>query len=133
MPSALRAIPLSVFQCQVLVDVTAHAHLGTRLETPDADEVFPLPVALVLQLTEELRPRRRRDVFRKIVVFEHTVHIQVLDDYRLVFTGNPRSDLMDEIDTPVAYLLVLPCNRQSRYLATLAVFLLSRKTSLLYL
>src|SRR5262245_14634910 len=52
------------------------------------DQGPPVPLALVVQLTDERAPSHIRDRFCKLVVFDHVLDRQTLDAYHLVFAND---------------------------------------------
>ena len=96
---ALRALPFSDLQVfdQWILAPTATAGLRTWIECRNPDDSTSIPLSLILQHIEELRPGHAGDGFREMSVAEHSLDVEVFDANRLVLTNQLRRLLLKEI------------------------------------
>lgn len=104
--------PLPVAELQTTVHLSASgAGLTTCVPTTNAYQVDALPAALVLKNGIESADARIRDAVGKMMIPEHSLHIQVLDTdcAHLAVVRQLMSDLMDIVKPLVGYFRVNAC------------------------
>jgi hypothetical protein len=118
-----RAIPLSDIKRQFINNVTAvPTAFRTRKPTVNFYQCSTVPLALVLQLTNQLTPTSVGDVLSQLVVLHHILHRQVLDSKRLVFTYQSSRQLVKEICSSVGNSCVNPSHLKSCFLSVVGAF-----------
>ncbi len=125
MNPATRAYPFTqaeMFHVLVLMSAT-RAQLARSKGLADLHDGLPVPVCLVFQHAEELRPTDIRDGLAPLAVLLHVLHLQGLDaDDVVVFDDLGRylvqevsalvGDLLVNTGDPLLLLLIVPCLRQ---------------------
>lgn len=104
-----RTYPLAVTQPQMAVHRSARGTgLARRVPTTDPYQIDSLPTALVLKKRIEHSKTCICQTVCKVMVPEHTLHIQVLDAYgtHLIVVRQMVSDLVNIVKTPVGNLCV---------------------------
>lgn len=104
--------PLPVAEFQTTVDLSARgAGPAACVPTADAYQVDALPAALVLKNGMKPAYACIRDAVSKMVIPEHSLHIQVLDTdcAHLAVVRQLMSDLMDIVKPLVGYFRVNAC------------------------
>src|SRR5579862_8253666 len=93
--STVRARPLPLPKSQRLEHQSAHrASLRARIEPVDLHEGAPIPLSLVLELSDELREGRVGEGSGEASIAKHPGHVEVLHHERLVFAHEGGRDLV---------------------------------------
>ena len=123
-----RARPRTIREFQVPVDrTTSVAHLGTRLESADVEDVLPIPIGLITKERSEHRPPCIGDAFCQPLVSDHPLDAQILHAYRpLALVNDLMTCLVQEVLPLVGDSLVKTSDLLFRLLAIGRSLLLSR-------
>ena len=108
MDAATRACPFTqakMFHVFVLMSATG-AQLARSEGLADLHDALPIPVRLVLQHAEELRPADVRDGLTQLAVLLHVLHLQGLDADDVVVLDNLGRYLVQEVSALAGDLLV---------------------------
>src|SRR6516162_5065551 len=82
------------------------ADLGRRVPTVDDDQLAPVPLALVRQLSAELAPAAAGDGTGETPVADHTCHVQVLDYDHVVLADQAGAGAVQKVGPSIADLAV---------------------------
>ena len=88
------------------MDPATRAQLARSKGLADLHDDLPVPVSLVFQHTEELRPADVRDDLAPLVVLLHVLHLQGLDPDDVVVFDDLGGYLVQEVGALVSDLLV---------------------------
>src|SRR5690348_7263901 len=73
------------------------AALAAGIPLVNLDECASIPVGLVLQLANELTPTDILNGLRQRGMFDHRLHAQTFDAYRLVLTNDAGREFVQEV------------------------------------
>jgi len=114
----LWTVPLSNIKRQFIDNVTAlSTAFRARKPSVNFNQRPTGPKALVLQLTNQLRPACISNSCTKFSVLQHILYSQVLDSNRLVFAYQSSGQLVEEIFASIGNAGLNTSNRNSRFLS----------------
>src|SRR5919199_1351451 len=118
-----RTIPLSDIKRQLINNVTAFSTaFRTRKPTVNFNQCPTIPLALILQLTNQFKPACISNSLSQLMVFQHILHRQVFDSNRLVFAYQSSRQLVKEIFTSIGYSCLNSSNFTPRFLSIVRAF-----------
>lgn len=129
--ATLGALPVADTQGQLVQPVaTVAAGFAGRHESPDLVEHPAVPVSLIGQLANKLKPRTVRNSLRQFAVFYHSLNIQVFDHDQLVFLNQSGRRLVGPVETAVGDSRIYLRNCHSCPSSPVGAFLLAGQITL---
>ena len=80
---------------------TVKAAFGRGIPLVDLDQIPAIPRCLIFELGHKLAPTHIAYRFCKAMIFDHVLDVQTLNADRLVFTDQPRRELVQEITAAI--------------------------------
>jgi len=121
------AIPFPNIKRQFIDNVTAvSTTLRAGEPSVNLNQRPTVPLALILQLTNQLRPTGISNCLSKFMVLHHALHCQVFDGNRLVFTYQSSCQLVKEIFSSVGNSCLNSSHFPSCFLSIIRVFNFAR-------
>ena|SRR5215510_7948500 len=112
---------------------TRRAQFRRRKEPIQFKIGSPIPVRLISQFSEYFAERGIRNVFGKIMVLNHSSHVQPFDKDRLVLADDLRRELLKRVSAGVADFGVQPRYLEPGFLAIITAINLARQATLKFL
>ncbi len=104
---ATGAVPVSNLQRQLIHDVTTMpTPLRTRKPSVNLDKATTIPVALIFELSDQLRPCSIADGLSQLPILDHILHSQIINGDGLVFTHQSSRQLVKKIISRIANLCI---------------------------
>jgi hypothetical protein len=126
--STFRTYPLPDRERQRLNDVPAvKTPLAGREEPVNLDQFFSIPLALVLQHSDERSETGIGDRAGKAVVLDHAAHVQILSDDGIETAHKAGSGFLEIVVSRIGNKLLQLSHRDSRSLPASTAFLAARQ------
>jgi len=122
---ALRALPLSITESQVLIDEAANiTSFAGRKESVNFIDITTVPHAFILKHIDKLIPSGVGDRFRKPMIPNHVSNSEVFNMYRLVIADKLSACLMKKIATLIRNFLMPHSKSMNCFTSGIRAFLL---------